>query len=240
MGYRDDEEALRARVAHLKGELAEANAEIARLRGAPSVEAFGRSNAWLGGPTQLGFERELDHELSEEDLEELVSILRVELGELGRTDRVGGTLTWATNHHPNQGGRRVEVTIERRRGRTRLVVRERLGQVAGGLFGGIVGGLGGGGLGGVVPLAIVGGVAAPIIPLLAVGWIGLTWGGVRVAYGALTRRRAEEHARLARRVDALFAESRPGVRARVDASAEEEEREELDAAGATRARRKEA
>lgn len=239
VGYRDDDEALRARVAHLEGELAEANAEIARLKGAKSDEALGRSSAWLGGPTQLGFERELDHELSEEDLEELVSILRVELGELGRTDRVGGTLTWATSHHPNQGGRRVEVTIERRRGRTRLVVRERLGQVAGGLFGGIVGGLGGGGLGGVVPLAIVGGVAAPIIPLLAVGWIGLTWGGVRVAYGALTRRRAEEHARIARRVDTLFAESRPAVRARVEASADDE-REELDAAAPTRARRREA
>jgi hypothetical protein len=239
VGYRDDDEALRARVAHLEGELAEANAELARLKGAKSDEAFGRSNAWLGGATRLGFERELDHELSEEDLEELVSILRLEFGELGRTDRIGGTLTWGTGQHRNQGGRLVEVTVERRRGRTRLVVRESLGLIAGGLFGGIVGGLGGGGLGAVVPLAIVGGVAPPIIPLLAIGWLGLTWGGVRVLYGSLARRRAEGHTRLARRIDSLFAESRPAVRARVEASAEDE-REELDAAAPPRARRNEA
>ncbi|MCA9613131.1 MAG: hypothetical protein H6723_10865 [Sandaracinus sp.] len=232
MGYRDEEGALRARVAHLEGELDEAHAEIERLRGA-SPDAFGEPNALLGGPTELGFEREVDRELDDETLEELVGILRHELGDVGRLDRLGGTLTWVTSRDPNQGGRRVEVTIERRRGRTRVAVRERLGQVAGGLFGGIVGGVGGGGLGGVIPAAIFGGVAPVLIPVLALGWVGGTWAAVRLGYRALTRRRAREHARIARRFDTVIG-TRANVRARVEEDESVGEPVEVEAAAATR------
>lgn len=238
MGYRDEDEALRARVAHLEAELGEAHAELERLRGA-SPDAFGEPSTLLGGPTELGFEREIDRELDEETLEEIVGILRHELGDVGRLDRLGGTLTWVTSRDPNQGGRRVEVTIERRRGRTRVVVRERLGQLAGGLFGSIVGGVGGGGLGGVIPAAIFGGVAPVLIPVLALGWVGGTWAAVRLGYGALTRRRAREHARIARRLDTVIG-ARSSARVRVEAQASDEAPVELGAMPAETKRGREA
>lgn len=239
MGYRDEDEALRARVAHLETELEATQAELARLRGGESA-SFGAPNAWLGGPTRLGFEREIPFELDEEGFEELVSILRAELGELGRLDRVGGTLTWATSYSRNQGGRRVEVSMERRRGKTRVVVREHLGQLAGGLFGGIVGGLGGGGLGALIPLTIAGGIAAPWVPLLAVGWVGVTWSGVRLGYGALARRRAGDHARIARRIDEVLAARAPSPKARVAVDDEAEEHHLDEPARTSDARKKEA
>jgi hypothetical protein len=188
VGYRDDREALAARVEQLEGELDEARAEIARLRGERSSETP-RANPLLGGPSRIRLERRLDVELPEAAYEELIAVLRAELGEVGRMDRIGRTLAWTSS---GRNGRVVELTCEVRRGETRLRLHESLGQLAGGLFGGVVGGAGGGGLGAVIPIAIALGAAPALVPVLGAAWIASVYGATRWGYGRVAERRVEQ------------------------------------------------
>lgn len=200
MTYRDQNDALRARVGSLERELADARGELADARGAETPEGA-PSNVFLGGPTQLEFERAFPGELDEECIGELISIVRSELGQIGRLDRLGGSTAWSSVLGGG-GNTLVEVLIETRRGKTHLKVREGLGNLAGGLFGGVVGGAGGGGLGMIVPLAMLVGVPGAAVPFLAVGWIGAVYGGVRIAFGRLSRRRERRLGRLVLRLEA--------------------------------------
>ena len=224
--YRDDREALRARVEQLEGELDEARAEIARLRGEEPVE---RASGWLGAPTRIEHERVIEGELPEAAREEVVELLRAELGQLGRTETLGRTLAWRSEPDPQRGGRRIDVLVTTRGGRTRIHVREHLGALAGGLFGGVVGGAGGG-VG--VSLLVTGALLG--LPFMAAGGLafaGLTYGVVRTAFSSVVRYRERELARLTSNLDELVRDAvRTPVRARVEVGEAEEEDDEESAA----------
>ncbi|HJL17679.1 MAG TPA: hypothetical protein RMH99_18590 [Sandaracinaceae bacterium LLY-WYZ-13_1] len=222
MGYRDEREALRQRVAELETELAEAKGELGDRPGG-AVPA----HPLLGGPTRIVHERALPTALDEETVARLVAALRRELGEVGRLERVGRSVAWSTS---GRSGRLVELTLEPDGDGTRLRLVEPLRGLAGGLFGGVLGGVGGGG------------VMIPMIPLFfqeplwllgtLPAWLGGVYYGTRALYARVTRQRHEELGRLARRLAAL-AESPAGVRARVavDEDAEAPAPVEVDARG---------
>lgn len=189
--YRDDREALRARVEHLEGELSEARSELDRLRGggASAEAALARGgNPFLGAPTTLRLRRRVDGELPAEAMDELVDVLRERFGAVGTIEQGGRGLAWKLQ--PPDTNRVVQVTVVPADGRTVIRVTERLGNLAGGLFGGIVGGVGGGGLGLVLPLtALIAPLAAPVAGAV---WLLTTYGAVRAGYRASVRRRATE------------------------------------------------
>lgn len=218
MAYRDELEAMRARVDRLEEELDAAHEEIARLsdRGAEAPPRTPRS--WfLGGPTRVTREVELDGELSEDGYERIVSALREELGSLGSVDRVGRSLAWRAMGQA-QHARMLEATVEVRDGRTRIRLIESFGALAGSLFGGIGGGVGGGALGGIIPLAIFAGVPEVVMPAIGVAWIGAVLGGVRLLYGRTTRARERSLHALADRLERIAREvvTAPVVQVRVE------------------------
>jgi len=79
VGYRDETETLRARVADLEGELEDARDTIGRLTGlqsAPETQASVEHGRIVGGPTYVRYERELDLELTDEGLEAIAAVIR--------------------------------------------------------------------------------------------------------------------------------------------------------------------
>ena len=82
-------------------------------------------------------------EISPNDYDFIVAIIRRTLSDDGNVGTFGKTLTW-TSRAQGKKGRNVFVTIVPRGGYTKIRVEERLGQLAGGLYGGIIGGASGG------------------------------------------------------------------------------------------------
>lgn len=148
-------------------------------------------NAFLGGPTTLVFEACVDGEITTAAHEPLVNYARRHTGSTGSHDVLGGTLTWASGRSERNLTRDLQITVTAQHGVTTIRVEERLGQLAGVMFGGIVGGVGGGGMGLFVgPLIALG--APAYIPLALVGWVGTVYAVVRNRYGAKARQRAED------------------------------------------------
>ncbi|MEO8881746.1 MAG: serine/threonine-protein kinase [Gemmatimonadaceae bacterium] len=93
----------------------------------------------FAAPFRLQVETEVAGEISPADYEVVVERIRETLGDEGSVSALGRTLTWSSRV-VSRKGRNVAVTISPRHGHTRIRVDERLGQLAGGLYGGIVGG----------------------------------------------------------------------------------------------------
>jgi hypothetical protein len=93
----------------------------------------------FAAPFRLYEESEVDGEISPDDYDIIVDIVRRTLGDDGNVGTFGKTLTWTTRSQAKKG-RNVFVTIVPRGGRTKIRIEERLGSIAGGLYGGIVGG----------------------------------------------------------------------------------------------------
>lgn len=93
--YRDDREALLARIEQLEGELDRAQAELVRLRDGEEAESR-QGSLLLGGKTRIVHERTLEGELPDETLEELVETLRFHFGQMGRSESIGKTFAWQT------------------------------------------------------------------------------------------------------------------------------------------------
>lgn len=224
--YRDDREALIARLEQLEAELERARAENARLRRGGDGEPADRS-VWLGGPTHVVHERVIDGERPDEALEELVETLRFSLGQMGRSEKIGKTFAWQTEIDPQRGGRRVQVFVTRRGGTTRLRVEERMGALAGGLFGGVVGGAGIGGMATILGVTAGTGVLLPFGLAGAVMWAGLTYGVVRTSFAAVSRSRDRQLARLTDELAEVLRDAMPtaapAVKARVETADEEED-----------------
>ena len=98
MGYRDETETLRRRVAELEGELGDARETIGRLTGlerAPETGSTEKKSAILGAPKYVKLERELDLEVTEEGLEAIADLLRRRPDGGTAVSQVGRTLTAA-------------------------------------------------------------------------------------------------------------------------------------------------
>ncbi|AKF11743.1 hypothetical protein [Sandaracinus amylolyticus] len=227
MAYRDENDALRARIEQLERENAELRRERAHLRAPLRTTTTGER--LLGAPLVLIEEREIDGALPASAHEEVLETLRAAFGAIGDGQSVGHTLTWRLGPPARQ--RIVEVIVTSREGRTRVRVLERLGTLAGGLFGGIVGGAGAGGAAVIAPLLAL---VDPVLALVSVPlWIGAVHAFVRAGYESTANARARELDGLTNEIERLVrhrvAQDVPKVR--VDAKHDDDEH----VTGATRA-----
>ncbi len=235
MSYREERDALRARVDKLEGELGDTREALALGDSKRRPERRTKANLLLGGPTRLSVQRAIEGSLDEEAFETLVVELHDELGEVGRIERVGSLRTWSTQGRSN---RIVEVTCREEENGIRIVANESFRQYAGGLFGGVVGGVGGGGLGLVVPAAFGLGLSGPLTMLAAVLWVMLVFVIMRAYYAKLTRTREDQLNRLLDRVQDKLTARLPATERelRIDgaggeAAAEAEMEAEMEAEG---------
>ncbi len=94
MSYRDEQDALRGRVAQLEGELADARATIARLSGGTAHTEPGTKierSRLIDGPSRYEREERLPYEISEVGYERIAEVLRTRLG-LTNVSQVGRSL----------------------------------------------------------------------------------------------------------------------------------------------------
>ena len=125
--------------------------ELGLVRGARSRGARERTEVALpvqrrplltplfAAPFRLYEEADVDGEMSTDDYDIIVDIVRRTFGDDGNVGTFGKTLTWTTRAQSKKG-RNVFVTIIPRGGHTKIRIEERLGSLAGGLYGGIMGG----------------------------------------------------------------------------------------------------
>jgi hypothetical protein len=99
----------------------------------------------LGAPTTITLERVVEGEVPESEDPVMVEEIRTTVKNVGHVSTLARSLAWTTASPSPGQGRDVHVTITPRLGQTRIRVEEKMGPLAGGLFGGIVGGGGGGG-----------------------------------------------------------------------------------------------
>src|SRR3989442_1325402 len=108
-----------------------------------------RTNNWVGGPTELLFERVIEGELPESEYATVVEEIRRVLRNAGQVSQFGRSFSWIAARGPAIR-RDLEVAVSVRRGQTRVTIQENLNQLMGAVFGGIGGGMGGGGMGPVI------------------------------------------------------------------------------------------
>jgi hypothetical protein len=123
-------------------------------RAEPVVADLTPKATWWGGePTRLSYETVIAGEVAERDFDILVDTIRSRAGawgEVGQVDTVGKSLTWTSQ---SKSGRKLQVTIFPRNGKTTIRIFESLSETFGGIYGGIMGGFGGGG--GAILMAIM-------------------------------------------------------------------------------------
>jgi hypothetical protein len=213
--YRGDREADQARIESLQRELADANSKIAELEGkrsqalvlagskdiAPSGEATSAAAKWLGAPLKLELLRTWDKEFPVDKFEDLVDVIREITGDNGRVELLKSSMMWSSTATQQKGtGPFIEIRVSVRDGKTRLEVKERLGQLAGVIYGAIGGGVAGGAI--MVPIGL-GMVTMPVlVPVFLAGWFGGFYGGLRKLFKSRARKRAEALQRVFAQLDA--------------------------------------
>lgn len=101
-----------------------------------------RGSGFMGAPLSIELERVVDGEASNDVLESLMPLIQGAADGVGHPSLMGRTLTWQSEDASKT--RVLQISVRATRTRTRIVVSERYGNLAGGLFGGIIGGVGGG------------------------------------------------------------------------------------------------
>jgi hypothetical protein len=180
--------------------------------------------SWLGGPRRLVFETELDGELPDERREDLVEAIVEEMGEPGRVDTLGRTITWTPQPTPNNQQRKLTVKVRVRDGRTRIRIEEDLTPLRLGAWLGF--GMGGGlGLGvlGVATGKAAGSAAVGVLTWLLILLLSFlaAWATTR----GMTRRRARQLDGLKERMGREVART-VRLRARVATPPDEEQARE--------------
>ena len=160
-------------------------------------------NRWIGGPTTILFEREVDGELPDAEWPVLVDEIRRVVRNVGQVSQFGRSFSWvATRRGTSQ--RDLEIAVSVRGGRTRITVQENLSTLIGAVFGGIGGGMGGGGMGPLLGITL-GAMHAPgpVVALLVPLWLATTFGTARGVYRYSSGRRSRELESLADRLASL-------------------------------------
>jgi hypothetical protein len=176
-------------------------------------EAAGTTR-WLGSPLQVAAERVVGGQASEARYEQVVDEIESTFATRGQAETLGRSLTWRTDH-PVLGKRRaVQVRVTSQGGRTRIQIRERLGELAVTLYGGI---LLGGGVGGVATILGIGagwlghGLEAG---LLSAGWLAGMYALSRSVFRAVSRRKRADLEALSDRVAEIATASESDAEAR--------------------------
>ncbi len=153
----------------------------------------------FGGPKRIVYEEEIEGELADERREDVVEIIREVMGDAGRVESLGRTVTWSPTPAANNQQRRLNVKVRVRDGRTRIRVDEDLSPVRFGAWFGF--GFGGGlGLGG---LAIAAGKAAHSAFVGVLTFALIVGANLLVAWvvtGAVSRRRRRDLKKLFEKV----------------------------------------
>lgn len=114
MSYRDESDALRAKVEDLEGRLEDAQETIARLRGegAPAPASEGERSRLIGAPRRVVLERELPFEVGTEGYEAVAAVLRTRFGLAA--SQVGRRMTAGPFTMSYEGGvTRLRVVLDR-------------------------------------------------------------------------------------------------------------------------------
>ncbi len=158
--------------------------------------AMGAGERFLGAPTEMVLDHTVLGALSPEGIEDVLEEIRIATGRQGYARIHARALTW-TAYRPDElegkpgvdeiiaramehdAAPKLQIRVVSRSGRTRIHLRQRFGNLAGGLFSGIVGGVGGGGTALVV--GIMGGVVGAPAALIGLGVVGLFGGSYALA-----------------------------------------------------------
>jgi hypothetical protein len=172
------------------GVSAEAAARSMDEGGAPAEQGDGNRNDWLGGPKRIVFEGEVEGELADDRREDVVEVIREVIGDTGRVETLGRTVTWAPMPSANNQQRRLSVHVRVRDGRTRIRIDEDMAQVRLGSWLGF--GMGGGFGLGVLGLAAgkaanSGAVAVMVWALILCASLFAAWAVTRAVSGRRKR-----------------------------------------------------
>ena len=150
-----------------------------------------RPSRLAGAPMQCVHEAEVQGQLSPNDFDVIAQTIRTLMGEAGTVTALGRTLSWSLGGLQNQ--RRVHVSVTAAGGKTQIRAEERLGQLAGGVFGGIVGG-GGAGLGTASIGITQGAMHAPgsFSVIVLCGVVGAAYGLARTIFSQTAQTRASQ------------------------------------------------
>ena len=176
-------------------------------------ERSAKRSPFAGAPMQLVYEAEVQGQLSPNDFDVIAQTIRTLMGDAGTVAALGRTLSWSLGGSHNQ--RRVHVSVTAAGGKTQIRAEERLGQLAGGLFGGIMGG--GGATLGTASIGITqGAMHAPggFSVLVLSGVVAAAYGLARTIFSSTVETRASQLEKLVSTLslqieDLVAAESSP-------------------------------
>jgi hypothetical protein len=183
-------------LAEVKEIASEAGIDLARVEEAANSLALrvpaSRLDVFVGAPTTVRYESEIEADVDEKDRTELVRLIRATLDRQGVVGGHGDTLEWMD--HDALGGRNV--TVSRTSGGTRVEVSGRFDTAAGGAAG-ITGVTGAAGAIGTALLVASGG---PVGWLLVPATLAAMVLVPRLTMGAVVRRETRKLAELADRL----------------------------------------
>jgi hypothetical protein len=189
------------------------------MREALPAKAVEERGGLFGPPLRTLLEDEIDGEIGPEMHEDIVDAIQVVMGDAGRVQIVGKTLTWQPTMTPQNPPRALTVTVRARNGRTILRVDERHTNLALGLYLGLGLGLG---LGGGMPL--VAGLTAAFKSVLisALGFVGMALFALflaRTIYTVVARKRERAAGELMERLRVAVRSAHAGPRVAAEAPA---------------------
>ena len=148
-----------------------------------------------GGRTHIEYDVVIDGEMSEQDFDLLLDVIRHRTSEAGQVSSVGRSFLWQTQ--PPK--RNLSVSVLARNGKTTIRVSETMKQLAGALFGGIIGGFGGGSSG--LWIGLGARMHDPVLALsMWVGTVALSFMTARGFFSRTTHKREKEIQALAEHV----------------------------------------
>lgn len=177
-----------------------------------SEAATQKQNRFLGGAVDLIEIRLAGEAAAQSDLERIFAMIPSFTGENGTGNVMGGSLSWATNAEVVQRtGHSVDISVTPSEGQSVVKVRNRLGQMAAGLFGGLVGGVGlGAGLGVGLGVGLKTLSSIPFAVLFPIGALVGSYLIARFAFTLFSKARKSRIKDIADNIVALIESTRKG------------------------------
>ena len=165
-----------------------------------------RGSLFLGGSLSVSASETIDAPTNDETVRELAAAMQGIVSSQGAATTHGTTLSWRTDRlAAMQQAYSTEITVHGTKDRTKIEIRENLGQLAGAIFGGVMGGVGlGAGLG--VGFGVgMGALGMPgVTAIIAVGTLGFSYLLSRFIFRAVHSKRKRETRKVASRIRAFL------------------------------------